>query len=61
MAERGGGGASTPVAHPLPMGLTGNTNKEGWDLNSKRLTTGKRRKKQVLTNSKMRIEKKNGR
>lgn len=45
-----GGGASTPVALLLPMGLRRNKNKEGWDLNSKRLTTGKRRKKQVLTN-----------
>ena len=48
--QGGGGGASTPVALPHPMGLRRNKNKEGWDLNSKRLTTGKRRKKQVLTN-----------
>ena len=39
-----GGGASTPVALLLPMGLRRNKNKDGWDLNSKRLTTGKRRK-----------------
>ena len=40
----GGGGASTPVAHHHPMGLRRNKNKDGWDLNSKRLTTRKRRK-----------------